>query len=74
MSPNPIFRIRLKHLMVALGISQNRFATLIGVTPAALSQILAGKRNPNLETLDKLHMATGVSIDYLIGRKLGQEE
>lgn len=68
-----LFAVRLKNLIGALGVSQARFAELCGLTPAGLSQILAGKRTPSLETCDKIHMATGVSIDYLLGLKLGQK-
>lgn len=67
-----LFSVRLKDLISALGISQARFAELCGLTPAGLSQILSGKRDPQLSTLNKIHMATGCSIDYLIGFKLGQ--
>jgi len=66
-----LFRVRLESLISALGITDARFAELCGLTQAAVSQILAGKRKPSIETLDKIHMATGVSIDYLLGIKLG---
>ncbi len=67
-----LFPIRLGNLIGALGITDCRFAELCGMTQAAISQILSGKREPSLETLRKIHMATGVSIDYLMGLKLGQ--
>lgn len=70
----PLFRIRLSHLMHSLGLSQARFADLIGVTPAALSMILDGKRLPSLITFDKICHQTGASADYLLGIKLGANQ
>lgn len=67
---NPLFIVRLNNLVSSLGISQERFSELCGLTPAAVSQILAGKRNPSLDTLNRIHMATGVSIDHLLGLKV----
>lgn len=72
--PDTLFPIRLNNLIEALGVTDARFAKLCGMTPAALSQIINGKRSPALDTLKKIHMATGASIDYLIGLKLGQEQ
>jgi transcriptional regulator with XRE-family HTH domain len=71
---NSIFQIRLRNLIAAMGVTDARFAELCGITPAALSQILAGKREPQLSTLDRIHGATGCSIDYLIGYKIGPEK
>lgn len=69
----PLFRIRLENLRRALGVTQARFAYQCGFTQAAMSQILSGKRTPSLETLKRIHMATGVSIDHLLGIKTGLE-
>lgn len=67
----PLFRIRLENLRRALGVTQARFAEMCGITQAAMSQILSGERMASLETLDRIHMATGVSIDHLLGIKIG---
>lgn len=64
-----LLTIRLRNLINSLGITDKRFAEICGITQAALSQILSEKRTPSLETLEKIHMATGVSIDFLIGLK-----
>lgn len=71
---NTIFRIRLGNLISAMGINQGRFAVLVGITPAALSQILDGKREPAFSTLDKIHMNTGADIQYLMGYRLGEKK
>lgn len=68
---NPLLAIRITNLIRALGITDARFAELIGATPAAVSQICSGKRTPSTETLKAIHMATGASIDYLMGLKIG---
>ena len=61
------FPERLDHLIEVLGHNQVSFAKLIGITPAAMSQLLSGQRDPAATTLMKLHKATGVSIDKLFG-------
>lgn len=63
------FPKRLANLIGSLGHNQKSFAKLVGITEAALSQLLAGQRDPAAETLVKLHKATGVSIDHLFGIK-----
>lgn len=70
----PLFRVRLSNLMQAMGLSQVRFAKLIGVTPAALSMILKGTRLPCLETFDQICHQTGASADFLLGIKLGAKQ
>lgn len=61
------FPKRLEELMRCLGLNQASFAKLIGITPAAMSQLLAGQRDPAAETLMKIHKTTGASIDRLFG-------
>lgn len=61
------FPKRLKTLMDALGCDQITFARRIGVTQAALSQILNGKRSPSIKTLIAISLKTGASIDRLLG-------
>ena len=38
------------------------------VTPAAITQLESGKREPSLETLKKLASALSVEINYLVGQ------
>jgi transcriptional regulator with XRE-family HTH domain len=61
------FPERLKKLMDTLGLNQKEFADLVEITPAALSQLLNGLRDPAAVTLVKLNKKTGVSIDKLFG-------
>jgi transcriptional regulator with XRE-family HTH domain len=61
------FPKRLNDLVKCLGHTQASFAKLIGITPAAMSQLLSGQRDPAAETLMKIHKATGASIDRLFG-------
>lgn len=66
------FPKRLANLIGSLGHNQRSFAKLVGITEAALSQLLNGQRDPAAETLMKLHKTTGVSIDHLFG--IGERE
>lgn len=61
------FPERLEGLRKSLGVSQKDFAKRIGITAAAMSQLLSGLRDPAAVTLVKLHNSTGVSIDFLFG-------
>lgn len=61
------FPERLADLIRALEHNQSSFAKHVGITNAALSQLLSGQRDPSATTLIKLHKATGVSIDKLFG-------
>lgn len=63
----PTFPARLAKLQRSLGLTQKDFAKRIGITEAALSQLLAGQRDPQASTLIKLNKATGISIDHLFG-------
>lgn len=67
-----VFRVRLSRLIHSMGVSDQRFAELVGITPAALSQILSGKREPAFSTLTKIHLNTGADIQYLMGQRTGE--
>jgi transcriptional regulator with XRE-family HTH domain len=64
------FPERLGELMRALGWNQKKFSQRVGITEAALSQLLAGLRDPAASTLIKLHRATGCSVDHLLGTEM----
>jgi transcriptional regulator with XRE-family HTH domain len=59
-------RIRAK--MEDLKVNQAQLAKVAGITPGALSQILAMERTPSSGVLVKLATALGVSVDYLVGK------
>jgi transcriptional regulator with XRE-family HTH domain len=44
----------IKNLRIALGLSQNKFSALLGVTQAHLSFIEAGERNPSYKISYKI--------------------
>lgn len=59
---------RIRKKMDELEVNQAKLAKLAGITPGALSQILAKERTPSSGVLVKLATALGVSVDYLVGR------
>lgn len=69
-----LFQIRLASLIVSMGVSQERFSELVGITPAALSQLLSGKREPAFSTLDKIQKNIGADVQYLMGYRLGERK
>lgn len=66
-----VFRIKLSRLMKSLEKNQAQFAKQIGITPAALNQLIKGKRNPSIGTYINLVRATGVNYDYFFTHKKG---
>ncbi len=46
---------RIKEIIEREGMGQSQFADYIGVTRPALSHILAGRNNPSLEVIMKIH-------------------
>lgn len=46
--------------------TQADLADLAGITPAALSQIINGKRIPRLDTACKIAEALGIPLDELL--------
>lgn len=67
---NLSFPKRLNELRLALGFSQTEFAEKLGITQAAMSQLLSGKRDPAVSTLMRLKYETGVSLDHLFSSEV----
>lgn len=59
---------RLKKARTDNGISQAQVAGKLGITRQAYNHYETGKREPTLETLDKLSDIFNVSADYLLGK------
>ena len=62
-------KLRLKECRTASGKTQLEIAQLLGITRAAYSNIEAGRREPDFESLNTLADHFGVSVDYLMGRE-----
>ena len=63
-----MFRIRLKELREAKGMSQYAFAKDFGVAQSTVGNWERGKREPNYATTQRLADYFDVSVDYLLGR------
>lgn len=61
---------RIKELRMRNGISQQELGDLIGVTKVSVCGYETGSRSPNIETLEALASAFGISVDYLLGREI----
>lgn len=59
------FHINLRQLLNELGLSQTEFAEHIGITQAAVSQLLNGERIPSVETLLKILNKVPVKFERL---------
>ncbi len=60
---------RIKQRRKELGLTQNRLAQALGVTPQHISIVEQDKRAPSLSSLTKLAEELGVTLDYLITGK-----
>ncbi|CCW08033.1 MULTISPECIES: helix-turn-helix domain-containing protein [Bacillus] len=59
---------RVKEIRAELKMSQSQFAESIGVSKSLISLIELGRKNPSVETIDKIAKKGNVSIDYIMGR------
>jgi transcriptional regulator with XRE-family HTH domain len=58
---------KIKKLRVSRGYTQAEFARDIGITPAYLSQLEMGTREPSRALLKRMADRFGASLDYLLG-------
>lgn len=58
---------KIKELRVSQKITQNEFATRLGVTKSAISSYENGSRLPSYDILIKISRIFKVSTDYLLG-------
>lgn len=58
---------RIKELRVSQKITQNDFASRLGVTKSAISSYENGSRSPSYDILIKISRIFKVSTDYLLG-------
>lgn len=59
---------RVKEIRAELKLSQSQFAESIGVSKSLISLIELGRKNPSVETINKIAKKGNVSIDYIMGR------
>lgn len=59
----------LKKLREHAGVSQPKLAKVLGYSRQAISQYESGKREPSLETIDKIKNYFNVTMDELTGKK-----
>ena len=67
------FANRLKEARKAKDLTQEAVGKLSGIPTAAISHFEVGRRAPSLENLHRLADALGVSVDYLLGRKVAAD-
>ena len=57
---------RIAHLRKTKGWSQLELSVESGVAKSYLCDLEAGRRNPSLETLEKIALALGISLSFLL--------
>ena len=60
---------RIKTYRISIKMTQNDFATRLGITGSSVSAYENGTRLPSYEVLVKIADALGVTTDELLGRK-----
>lgn len=63
-----MFSLKLKILREERGLSQQAFATRMGISQSTVGMWESGKREPNFNTVQKIADFFNVSVDYLLGR------
>lgn len=63
------FAKQLKEMMISLGVKQKEIAKFLSMTPTAVSDYAAGKREPALDIIIKLAERYGVSLTWLLTGK-----
>ncbi|GMQ58958.1 hypothetical protein AN1V17_33550 [Vallitalea sediminicola] len=63
-----MLRKRLKQLRISKGLTQERFANILGISRARYNNFETGKRTPNDDIKIQIASFYGVSIDYMIGQ------
>ncbi|HEX8350623.1 MAG TPA: helix-turn-helix domain-containing protein [Hymenobacter sp.] len=58
---------RLELEMFKLRMKQKQFALLLGITETRLSEVMRGRRQPNLDLIKRLHTRLHISGDELLG-------
>ena len=67
MTYSDVIAARLRTLCDEQGITQNRLATLSGVTLSTIEGIFSGKsKNPKLKTLHKISIGLNMTISELL--------
>jgi HTH-type transcriptional regulator/antitoxin HigA len=56
----------VQHKINEMGITQAKLADLLGIGTSKLSQILNGKREPDVPFLKAVHLKLGISGDFLL--------
>jgi len=56
----------VQHKITEMNISQAKLAEMLGLGTAKLSQILTGKREPDVPFLKAVHVKLGISGDFLL--------
>lgn len=57
----------IQRLLAEKGLSRKEFADMTGLTEAAISRYITGKREPKAITLSAIANVLGVSVDELLG-------
>lgn len=65
--------MRLKELRKQANKTQAEVAKLLNITIGGYNQYELGRTEPNIKTLCKLADTYNVTLDYLIGRKFGND-
>lgn len=60
------FGKNLKRILNTVGMSQSELSRRTGITPAAVSQLLSGIRDPSLHTIVRIMKVLPVSFESLV--------
>ena len=65
--------MNIKDIRVRKGLTQSEVASALGVSSVVYSRYETGSRQPSIDVLVQMANIFGVTVDYLLGRKVAED-
>lgn len=65
--------MNIKDIRIRKGLTQSEVASALGVSSVVYSRYETGSRQPSIDVLVQMANIFGVTVDYLLGRKVAED-
>lgn len=65
--------MNIKDIRARKGLTQAEVASALGVSPVVYSRYETGSRQPSIDMLVQMADIFGVTVDYLLGRRIAED-
>lgn len=65
--------MNIKDIRARKGLTQAEVASALGVSPVVYSRYETGSRQPSIDMLVQMSDIFGVTVDYLLGRRIAED-